>query len=68
MTTTMLEIVIESSANAEGETTYRWTVWNGDQEVEHDRTDHFSADECEASAAEFCRGALGFRPDKVTRR
>lgn len=67
MTTTMIEIVIERSANAEGETTYSWSVWNGDQQVETDRTPHFSAAECEANATEFCRSALGLRPDKVTR-
>lgn len=63
----MLEIIIDRSANAEGETTYSWSVWNGDQQIEVDRTAHFSAANCEASAVEFCRRALGFRPDKVTR-
>ncbi len=66
MTTAMLEIVIVRSANAEGETTYSWSVWNGDEQIEVGRTRHFSAAGCEASAVEYCRRALGFRPDKVT--
>jgi len=68
MITAMLEIVIERSSNIDGETTYSWSVWNGDQHIEASRTTHFSAADCEASATEFCRRALGFRPDKVTRR
>jgi len=67
MTTAMLEIVIDRSSNAEGETTYSWSVWNGDQQIEEGRTTHFSSADCEASATEFCRLALGFRPDKIIR-
>ncbi len=66
-TTAMIEIVIERSSNAEGETTYRWSVWQGDQQLEVDRATHFSAADCEARAVEFCRVTLGYRPDKITR-
>ncbi len=68
MTTTMIEIVIERSANAEGETTYSWSVWDGDQQIDFSRTTHFSATDCEAKAIDFCWQALGYKPDKVTRR
>jgi hypothetical protein len=68
MTTTMIEVVIERSANAEGETTYRWSIWNDDEQIETGRTTHFSAADCEAKAVEHCRANLGFRPDKITRR
>ena len=63
----MLEIVIERSSNAEGETTYNWSVWKDDQPIEVGRTIHLSVANCEASADDFCRRALGLRPDKVTR-
>ena len=63
----MIEIVIARSANAEGETTYHWSVWNGDQQVEADRITHFSAADCEAKAVEFCERTLGYKPDKISR-
>ena len=63
----MIEIVIERSTNAEGETTYSWSVWQEEQQIEIGRTTHFNAAECEAKAVEFCRDALGYKPDKVTR-
>lgn len=66
MTDILIEIVIERSTNAEGELTYRWSVWNGDERMELGRTTHFSPAECESSAAEYCWRALGFKPDKVT--
>jgi len=65
MTSTLIEIVIERSTNAEGESTYRWSVWNDDQRIEMGRTTHFSASECENSAVEYCWRALGFKPDRV---
>lgn len=62
----MLEIIIGRSANGEGETTYSWSIWNGDQQIEVNRAVHFSAAACEAVATEYCRQVLGFRPDKVS--
>ena len=63
----MIEIVIDTSTNAEGEATFSWSVWDGDQQIEIDRTTHFSASDCEAHAADFCWRTLGYKPDKVTR-
>jgi hypothetical protein len=63
----MIEIVIERASNAEGETTFRWSVWEDDQQIETGRTTHFSAADCEATAVDFCWNTLGYRPDKVTR-
>ena len=67
MTDTMIEIVIERSTNAEGETTFRWSVWNDEQRIEMGRTTHFNAADCEEKAVEFCWHTLGYKPDKVTR-
>ncbi len=63
----MIEIVIERSSNAEGETTFHWSVWEDDQKIETGKTTHFSTTECESTAVEFCQHTLGFRPEKVSR-
>ena len=63
----MIEIVIEQSANAEGEPTFQWSVWDNEQQIETGRTPHFSAAHCEESAVDYCWQQLGYKPDKVSR-
>ncbi len=64
---TMIEIVIERWANAEGQTDFRWSVWSDGYRIQMGENVHSRADDCEAQALEFCWRDLGHKPDKVTR-
>ena len=64
---TMIEIGIERWTNAEGETGFRWSVWDEGHRIQMGENVHSRADDCEAQAAEFCWRKLGRKPDRVTR-
>ena len=53
--------------NAEGETDFRWSVWDEGHRIQMGENVHSRADDCEAQAVEFCWRDLGHKPDKVTR-
>lgn len=63
----MIEIVIGTSINAEGEATFGWSVWNNEEQIGTGHASFLSASECEANAVDYCWRALGYKPDKVTR-
>ncbi len=64
---TMIEIVIERWANAEGETDFRWSVWSDGYRIQMGARAHSTVEDCEAQAVEFCWRKLGRKPDRVTR-
>ncbi len=63
----MIEIVIERWTNAEGETDFRWSVWDEGHRIQMGDNVHSRADDCEVQALEFCWRDLGHKPAKVTR-
>ncbi len=64
---TMIEIVIERWTNAEGETGFRWSVWDEGHRIQMGENVHSRADDCEVEAVEFCWRKLGRKPDRVIR-
>ena len=63
----MIEIVIERSTNAEGETAFNWSVWGEGHRIQMGEITRRNAEDCEVEAVEFCWRKLGRKPDKVTR-
>ncbi len=61
----MIEIMIERWTNAEGETDFRWSVWDEGHPIQMGENVHSRADDCEAQAAEFSWRKLGRKPDRV---
>ena len=50
----MIEIIIESWANAVGSTDFLWSVWRDGYRIQMGPNVHSTAEDCEAQALEFC--------------
>ncbi len=50
----MIEIMIERWTNVEGETGFRWSVWDEGHRIQMGENVHSRADDCEVQAVEFC--------------
>ena len=62
----MLEIIVERWSNRDGSVDYLWSVWLDGRRREMGGPVQDAA-AAEAAAAEYCRGQLARKPDRVTR-
>ncbi len=63
----MIELFIERWTGFDGNTEYRWSVWNDGHQIQMGPHSYSGDDECEAEALDFCVRALGREPDKASK-